>query len=289
MTCEEWLSSWLSLRAGGLRPRTIDCYTGLIQRHIVPAIGSVELTELTPFQVSAMLAAIAATGHHRTAEQVYVLLKAALKSAALLQWLPRSPIDAVMRPAHTPRPGSAWTPEESRVYFAAAMRHPHKMAWLMALVFGLRRGEILGLHWSDIDLRTRRIHIRRQLVMLANGKLIEQPPKTAAGVRTLAIPPEVLPQIRKCYQFGDTRIVNLTPNGLDCAHRALLSNLNVPYIRLHDLRHTMATNALRGGASMRALSDVLGHSDPSVTTRFYTHPDEILLANTIAAAALAVL
>ncbi|HIS03234.1 MAG TPA: site-specific integrase [Candidatus Pullichristensenella avicola] len=284
MLAEEWLNTWLSLRAGGLRPRTVDSYSGLIRLHIVPVIGKTELTAISAPLLAECLARVARKGHHRTAEQCYVLLRSAMRSAVLLGWLTHSPMDAVMRPAHDPRPGAAWSPEECREYLAVALNHRHQMAWVLALLFGLRRGEIVGLRWSDISLQTRSINIQRQLVSLANGTLVEQPPKTRAGRRTLPIPDELLPIFRKNWRFGSSRVVPLTPNGLDQSHSSLLRRLNLPYIRLHDLRHTMATNAIRNGASMRALSDVLGHADPSITAKFYTHPDRQLLNNAIAAA-----
>lgn len=287
MLASEWLQGWLSLRSGGLRPRTVDCYSGLLRLHILPAMGSTELSEVSAPQLAALLAGVAGSGHHRTAEQCYVLLKAAFRAAVQLGWLSRSPMEAVMRPAHTPRAGCAWSAEDSRIYMRAALQDRHKMAWVLALLFGLRRGEICGLRWSDISLRPGEIHVQRQLVKLANGTLVEQPPKTRSGIRTLPIPPEVLPLFRSSFRFGNSRVVPLTPNGLDTAHRKLLASVSVPYIRLHDLRHTMATNAIRQGASMRALADVLGHADPSITAKFYTHPDIILLASTIAAAAQA--
>ena len=289
MTCEAWLYQWVALRSGGLRPRTVESYTDLIRLHIAPAIGSKSLRKLKPRHISEMLAAIMADGHSRTAQLCYVLLRAALRAAVVSQRLDRSPVESVLRPAHKPRPGRAWSMDEARAYVRAINAHKHQLAWYLAICLGLRRGEICGLKWSDIDLHQRVIHISRQRIRLKDGRIVEAPPKSDAGIRDLPIPAALLFVIRRNWQWGDAYFVPLTPSGLDAAHRATLRRLELPYIRLHDLRHTMASNAVRNGASMRALADVLGHSDPAMTARVYAHPDATMLAATIDAAISAVL
>lgn len=284
MTLEAWLYQWVNMRSGGLRPRTVESYTTLIRLHIAPTIGHRKLKKLKPEQIASMLADIVANGHTRTAELCFVLLRAALRAAVVHQRLERSPVDAVLRPAHTPMRGKVWTPDETRAFLKAIENHRYRIVWLLALCMGLRRGEICGLRWSDVDLQGRILHVHNQRVKLADGRLIDALPKSRAGIRDLPIPLPLLPVFRRQFQFGGGYVVPLTPSGLDTLHRATLRRLALPYIRLHDLRHTMATNALRNGAGMRALADVLGHSDPAVTARFYTHPDAGMLACTIDAA-----
>ena len=284
MTLEAWLYQWVALRSGGLRPRTVESYTTLIRLHIGPTIGHRKLKKLKPEHIADMLAGIVSSGHTRTAELCFVFLRASLRAAVVYRRLDRSPADAVVRPAHSPAQGKVWTPEQSRAFLQAIEHHRHRLAWLLALGMGLRRGEICGLRWSDVDLRARVLHVYNQRQRLADGRLIDAPPKSRAGIRDLPIPKVVYDELRRKYQFGNGYVVRITPSGLDAAHRTTLHRLALPYIRLHDLRHTMATNALRNGAPMRAITDVLGHSDPAVTARFYTHPDFGMLANTIDAA-----
>ena len=284
MTVRAYLSEWVQLRSAGIRPRTVDCYRSLIRLHIGPAIGDRKLKKIKPKHIAAMLAAIIADGHARTAQLCYAFLHAAFASAVHEQRLDRSPLDGVKRPKHEATRGVAWTEQQTRVFVAAIQNHKHRLAWLLALGMGLRRGEICGLRWSDIDLRARILNVRNQRVRLANGRIIDQPPKSAAGTRALPIPLPVFNALRSSFQWGTGYVVPLTPSALDAAHRTLLKRLDLPYIRLHDLRHTMATNAIRNGATVRVLADVLGHSDPAVTARFYTHTDRELLAKTLDAA-----
>ena len=287
MTLEAYLREWVLLRSAGIRPRTVESYESLILLHIGPAIGDRKLSKLKARHIAAMLKSIVDDGHARTAQLCYALLHAALRSAVEERRIERSPIDAVKRPKHRTKRGKAWSKAQTRAYVAAIRGHKHQIAWLLAIGMGLRRGEICGLRWSDVDLRARIIHVHNQRVRLADGRLVDQPPKSDAGTRDLPIPKPIYEVFRRTYQWGDGYVVPITPSALDAAHRTLLRRLDLPYIRLHDLRHTMATNAVRNGAAMRVLADVLGHSDPAVTARFYTHTDPDMMTDTVDAAAMA--
>lgn len=287
MTLEAFLKEWVLLRSAGIRPRTVESYESLIRLHIGPAIGDRKLTKLKSRHIAAMLKSIVDDGHARTAQLCYDLLRAAFRSAVDDRRIERSPIEAVKRPKHRTKRGKAWSKAQTRAYVAAVRGHKHQLAWLLAVGMGLRRGEICGLRWSDVDLRARVIHVHNQRVRLADGRLIDQPPKSDAGTRDLPMPKPIYEAFRRAFQWGDGYVVPITPSALDAAHRTLLRRLDLPYIRLHDLRHTMATNAVRNGAAIRILADVLGHSDPAVTARFYTHTDAEMMIETVDAAALA--
>lgn len=287
MTLEAYLYEWVELRAPGLRPRTIESYTSLIRLHIAPAIGDRKLTKLKPKHIARMLQGIIVAGHTRTAELCYVVLRAALRSAVEMRRIDWSPVTAVSRPQHIPAEATAWTRAQTRAYCEAIVGDRHQIAWLLAVGMGLRRGEICGLRWSDIDLRARVLHVRNQRQRLDDGRMIDAAPKSRAGTRKLPIPRMIYDVLRRNYQWGDGYVEPITPSGLDAAHRRLLRRLDLPYIRLHDLRHTMATNAVRNGAIMRMLAAVLGHSDPALTARVYTHVDAEMVEDTIDAAARA--
>ena len=287
MTLEAYLHEWVELRAPGLRPRTIESYTSLIRLHIAPAIGGRKLDKLKPKHIARMLTSVIEVGHTWTAELCYVVLRAALRSAVEQRRIAWSPMEAVTRPRHIPAETRVWSRAQTRAYCAAIVGDRHQIAWLLAVGMGLRRGEICGLRWSDVDLRARVLHVRNQRQRLDDGRMIDAAPKSRAGTRKLPIPRMIYDVLRRNYQWGDGYVEPITPSGLDAAHRRLLSRLDLPYIRLHDLRHTMVTNALRNGAAMRMISSVIGHSDPALTARVYAHVDDEMIADTIDAAARA--
>ena len=281
MTLEDWVTNWITMRSAGLRPRTLESYRALLRLHIAPVLGAMELPDLTPAAVMDVLAPLCAAGKSRTAELVYILLRAALGDALRLRHIAANPMDAVMRPRHRQT-----GPDEIQRYMIGIRGDPHRIAWLLALQCGLRRGEICGLRWSDVDLRGRLLHVCNQRVRLDDGRVVDQAPKTESGDRYVPVPDGLLRILRAAYRLGDGYVEPLTPGALDAAHRRCIRRLGLPRLTLHGLRHTMATQALRNGASMRALQMVLGHADFRTTAMIYAHPDMAMLRRVVDAAAV---
>lgn len=276
-TLFEYLSDWLALRSGALRPRTIESYSSLIRLHIAPMLGAVPVDQLTPLHIRPCLAAIVATGHTRTAELCYVMLSAALAA------LPGDPMKGVPRPAHIQHTPDAWTDDQIAAYVSALADHRHGLALGLGLMLGLRRGEICGLRWQDVDYDLCEISIINQRMRLDSGQIIDALPKSRASVRTVPVPPVLMAWLRRCRGLAGY-IDPITPSGLDAAHRALVRRLGLPPIPLHGLRHSMATACIRHGGDMRSLQLLLGHAKYSTTADRYTHPDRFMLRRAVDAA-----
>lgn len=278
MTTGEYLESWLVLRSGSLKPRTRECYSSLVRLHIAPSIGAVPLDQLGHAQIVPMLAAIVANGHTRTAELCWVMLRCALRD------LPGNPMQGVPRPAHIQHTPDAWTDDQIVAYAEALREHRHGLALSLGLVLGLRRGEICGLRWTDIDFQLGEINVTNQRMRLDNGQIVDASPKSRTSARCVPVPPPLLDQLRRSRHLAGY-VCGLTPSGLDAAHRRLVRRLGLPYIPLHGLRHTMATSVIRHGGDMRCLQLLLGHASYSTTANRYTHPDRAMLKSSIDAAA----
>lgn len=278
MDVKTYLEDWLSLRRADLRPRTIESYEDLISRLVVPAIGSIGVADLAPDHVRHLLAAIVATGHTRTAELVYVMLKCAFAD------LEPTPMRKVKRPRHKAKRPEAWSDDQMVIYLEACKTARRGLALSLALLLGLRRGEICGLKWEAVDLDAGYLHIRNQRVALRGGVVIDAPPKSDAGFRSIPLPPQLAQRLREARGLPSAYLCPLTPSGLDQAHRALTRSLDLPYIPLHGLRHTMASSAIRHGGDMRALQYLLGHAHYSTTADVYTHPNVDMLKTSIDAA-----
>lgn len=274
MNTMTFLNDWLALRSAELRPRTIESYRDLLDRFVLPSLGTVPIAQLQSEDVRHLLATISAAGKTRTAELVYVMLKSALAD------LEPCPMRRVKRPAHVQVSPEAWSDDHIRAYLAALDGHRHGLALSLGLVMGLRRGEICGLRWSDIDFSDGTMHIVNQCQRLSSGKIVDCPPKSASSVRILPIPDGLMRRLRRERQLAGY-ICALTPSGLDAAHRALVSRLGLPPIPLHGLRHSMATACIRHGGDMRSLQSVLGHASYSTTANRYTHPDRCMLQKAI--------
>ena len=270
MHVSEWLEDWLTFRSLDVKPRTLESYRDLCCRYIVPAIGGVELSDLTAVDISHMLAGIVAAGHSRTAELCYVLLHAALDD------LEPNPMRRVKRPVHIQKTPDPWNDQQIRIFLTAISGSQHELAFLLALLLGLRRGEICGLRWMDIDLEAGVIHICNQRQRMADGRIVDCPPKSATSNRILPIPEGLRPLLMDKRQPSGY-VCALTPSGLNRAHRVLVKSLDLPYIPLHGLRHSMATSCIRHGGDMRSLQSILGHASYSTTANIYTHPDTDML------------
>lgn len=267
MDVKTWLTDWLILRSPELKPRTIESYQDIIARYIIPSVGSLDVAELRAEDLRHLLATITASGKTRTSELCYVTMKCAF------QELDPSPMAKVKRPKHRQRARTPWKPSEMAVYEEACKTHPHGLALSLALFLGLRRGEICGLRWKDIDFDREVVKISNQRQRLATGEIVDCSPKSETSNREIPLTGKLLAMLRKHRGLPEAYVCTLTPSGLDAAHRALVISLDLPYITLHDLRHTFATNALRNGGEMRALQSVLGHASYTTTANIYTHPD----------------
>lgn len=282
---DKYLSGWIDRRSPALAPRTVECYRSVLRLHIAPTIGSRSLSGLKPKHVSALLAALVAAGHSRSAQLCFVILRAALADAVRAGKISVNPCDRVDPPRHRRADPRWWSPSELHRFADFAQNRPFGLAWLLALCCGLRRGELAGLRWSDVDQAAGLIHICNQRQRV-NGRLIDAPPKSAAGRRDLPIPPGLLPMLERQYVLqqaggiltGCQPVYVVSPDGLPIApealNRALAADVaaaGVRPINLHGLRHSMATLAISLGVSMRVLQDLLGHSSYAVTAGTYAH------------------
>ena len=280
-TVGEWLKTWLETRSGMLRPRTVQQYETLIRLHAAP-IGALRLDKVKPAEIEKLLGSICAEGHERTAEQLYILLKSAFSAALRLGEIKNNPMSCVMRPRHHTEPHKVWSREQQRTMIAAAEGTPYELALLLGLACGLRRGEICGLRWSDVDLTEQVLHIRNQRQRIG-GKLVDHPPKSNAGSRDVPFPAALRPLLARNAQIGGY-VCPLSPEGLRKGLYGLCSRAGVPWIGIHGLRHTMATNCIDAGVNLRIVQGLLGHASFSLTASVYTHPNGQMMGKGVACA-----
>lgn len=270
MTLGNYLSKWLRMRLKTLAPRTVEQYTRLI--HHCQSIADIELDQLKAWDVAEPIQEALEAGHGRTAEQIYVLLRTALGDAERLHEINHNPVDRFLRPKTMPSEREIWSVEQSRTFVRCALKDRHAIALLLPLLCGLRRGEILGLRWEDVDMSVDMLHIRVQMILLDGGKTMLTPPKSYAGIRDVPIPEVLRPLLASERRIGG-QVVGLTHSGLRTALKRVSEHADIPYIGLHGLRHTFATNVIRAGGDMKALQVVMGHASYNTTAMIYTHTD----------------
>ena len=282
VTLEEYARPWLQNRV--LRPRTIELYQGLLDRHILPKLGSVQLGRLTPSMVrewNASMARAAKPGPV-TVAKCYRLLRTICETAYTDELISRNPCN--LKGASVERsPERPVMSVDQLNAVVEAMEDRYRAMVVLGSWCSLRIGEILALTRGDIDLQAGSVRVDKSAWELGNRQRRVGPPKTAAGVRAIAIPPHVRPLIgQHLERFTGSDVADLIFVGTKgqpvrratvytAWHRALEKaelDKAQPAFRFHDLRHTGGTLAAGAGASTRELMARLGHASAAASLRY---------------------
>jgi integrase len=302
MYVEHWLNHIAKPR---LRPTTFARYRSLLQRYVVPLVGKRRLTALSPADLRLMLARTAASRtpgrkgqseeqrpavSARTVQQVHAVLRAVLSAAVREELIGRNVAKLVQVSTPEPEEIRPWTDTESRAFLDAIRGHRLYALFVVALGLGLRRGELLGLRWADVDLRAGQLRVAQTLQRVRGAGVVYGPPKSRRSRRSLTMPALVAQALseHRVRQEQDRKAAGVAwfatglvfttatgrhvePRNLSTAFSRLLARSGVRPIRFHDLRHTCATLLLSRGVSPRVVMDVLGHSQIAVTMNIYGH------------------
>jgi integrase len=268
-----YVEQWLVERPAPLRPRTAELYRGLLRLHIEPTFGPVHLNRITSATVRSWHASLRQRGvGDSTVAKAYRLLKGILNTAVEDDLIGRNPCR--LRHAGTERPEERRPPSLAELEAIAAAIEPRFRALvLLGAWSGLRYGELAGLTRQRIDPLHGVIHVREQLVQTADGGRFLAPPKTNAGVRTVALPPHLWPEVEvhlttyvddspAALLFVGPKGASLERSNFRTVWLRALRDAGLPAYRFHDLRHLAATLAAVSGATTRELMSRMGHSSP---------------------------
>ncbi|EPZ18430.1 tyrosine-type recombinase/integrase [Mycobacteroides abscessus] len=276
-----WMHDVAPLR---LRPKTLELYESVIRIHLKPLLGQQSLTRLSVPILQQVLNRYLAAGHSiRTVRGTRTVLSAALTRAMREELVTRNVARLVELPGEQPKEVVPWSASEAARFLTVAQQDPLFPAYLLLMLYGLRRGELLGLRWSDIDWDSAQIHIRQQLQQIG-GELQVGPVKTRAGRRDLPL----IPLARKLLAQHQARQLDNEANQWDLVITAdggqpfwprnfvrrfhqLCQRAGLRRIRLHDLRHTTATMLKDNGVPARDAQLILGHAHISTTQQIYQH------------------
>jgi integrase len=288
---------WLPVMELNLRPTTWTTYQGPLNAYVIPTLGAVELQRLTPGHLSVLYRELLTSGRrHRpgglapkTVRNVHVLLHRVLKDAVRWGYVVRNVADAADPPKVKPAELQVWSPGQLRAFLAHVQGDRQYAAWLLAATTGMRRGELLGLRWVDVDLDAARIAVRQPRVVADHAVHVSEP-KTARSRRSIALDPVTVAALRQhqARQAADRAAVGpaYVDSGLVFTHpdgspihpqrfsdwfRQHIRAAGLPAIRLHDLRHSYATAALAAGIPAKVVSERLGHATIAITMDTYSH------------------
>ncbi len=297
-TLRAFLAEYLHAARTTLRPGTWQSYATNVDAYIVPKLGTVPLQAVTPSMLTGFYADLLASGRRsregglspRTVAFTHQILRKALSEAVRWGRLARNPADQASPPRQSRPEMRCWSAEELRAFLEHVKGDRYFPAWLLVASTGLRRGELLGLRWKDVDLEASRIAITQALLSVRN-RLSVSPPKTASSRRSVALDARTTAALRAHRRaqleerlalggdWPDHDLVFTREDG-EPLHpdrfsrdwfRQHVRAAGLRRIRFHDLRHTHATLALQAGVHPKVVSDRLGHSTVSITLDTYSH------------------
>ena len=297
LTVAEFLRAWLDdVKAPRLRLRSIDGYRDIIEKHLVPAFGQTRLAALRPEHIQAYYARLVSEGggdgplaaqtvlHHHT------MLRAALKHAVRTGLLPRNPTDAVEAPRPVRHETRTLAAEEAAGFVEAIAGSRWHVFVALALTTGMRRGELCGLRWSDVGFENGRLAVRQTVARVRGKGLVFEPTKSRRSERPIAVSSAMCELLRahRGQQeeerqeaqplWQDHSLVFPRPDGRPMDPTAvshefskLLEKVGLSHVRLHDLRHTMATLLLEAGVHPKVVQERAGHATIGITLDLYSH------------------
>jgi integrase len=289
LTVAQYLDQWARAIEPTVKISTITGYRHKMNAHIVPLIGHIQIGRLAPLHVQGVIAKLLDRGlSPTTVHHSYTILSTALRQAVKWGVVERNVCLAVDPPRKARPDLKTWTRDEAARVLAAAEGRELEALWRLALTTGMRRGELLGLRWIDVDLQRGVLAIRHTLVQGASSALVSSAPKSASGQRSIVIGPddiECLTRHRDRQRLARTPnpagLVFISPNGnpvhqhvLAKQFERLIEAAGVPRIRFHDTRHTSATLLMEAGVHAKIVAERLGHSSIAITLDRYSHVAE---------------
>lgn len=300
MALGQWLDIWQKDYLGTVKPKTLEAYRSNIRNHIKPALGAVRLEALTTPQIQAFYNELSEPVKEdirplspKTIKLIHGVLHKALQQAVSIGYLRFNPSDACILPRIIRKELHPLDDSDAGRFMAAIKGHPFERLYLVALFTGMRRGEVLGLAWDNVDFARGMILINQQLQkhQERDGSYGYHlvPTKNSKG-RILTLAPYVMELLRRqhvaqlewhlkagaCWEDSGLVFTNELGGHLKIPtvyhnFKRIVASIGCPALRMHDLRHSYATAAIRAGDDIKTVQGHLGHATAAFTLDVYGH------------------
>ncbi|MBB6019054.1 integrase [Paenibacillus sp. JGP012] len=283
-------NEWLPSKEVTLRSVTYKTYRSNIVNHIQPYFENQEMERITAAAIEKFYVhLLKETGlSERSIQDIQKLIKSSFKTAVKRKYLAYNPAEDAGAPKVHHKEMKVWNLDDVNKFLESAKEDTLYIVFLLALTTGMRQSEILALRWKDIDFDENVLRVRQTLSH--NGKTLIQATKTKSSARAITLVPQLIPELKKQqrinikeklaanFDYEDHDLVICTSSGKPINPRNLLRNFyrlmfkaDVPQIRFHDLRHTVASLMLAQNINPKIVKEILGHSDIRVTLDTYSH------------------
>ncbi|WP_028308773.1 tyrosine-type recombinase/integrase [Desulfitibacter alkalitolerans] len=299
ITFGEWIQRWLDDYAKPkTRQTTWESYEVIIKTHIIPDLGKIPLAKLQASDLQRFYNQKLQSGRikdnsglsTRYVRYMHTLIKKSLDQALKENLISKNMANATQPPTVKTKKMTCLTEDQLVTLIDVARQDRLAAAFILDIATGLRRGELLGLKWDVLDLSKGNIVVKRQLLSVKGGSVIEEDIKTKSSERNIPIPANIVKELKvhKARQakeklaFGEAYQNNnlvfckedgslLDPREFTKRFQGLLKKAELPKIRLHDIRHSHASLLLAKGVSPKVIQERLGHSSITITLDLYSH------------------
>ena len=291
-TVGQWMDEWFEAYAKvKVRPSSHQTYKGYIENHIKPNIGDIPIEKLTSLQLQKFYRQLLTEGRvpriesekqpkglsAKTVRNINQVISSAMDMAVRHKLILSNPTEGCELPKVEHREMKTLPAEQLGAFLREAKESGVYELYYLDLATGLRRGELLGLKWEDIDLQNGVIHVRRQVARV-DGEVKELPLKTKNSYRNISISRDAVAMLEEMeahrssdYVFPSSTGGPISPDSVNNMLHRVLKRAGLPSIRFHDLRHTFATLALQNGVDIKTVSGMLGHFSAGFTLDTYAH------------------
>lgn len=294
-TVKSWVKMWYEVYAEPqLREKTKDCYLNYIDNHIVPGLGKFPLDKLTTIQIQKFYNDLQKNGRGQRYKHIelkdaglsvwgvrgiHTLLNNCLEQAMAERLILVNPVRGCKLPKLEKREMKVLPEEKIKPYLMEADKRGLLAPFYLELTTGLRRGELLALLWTDLDMENKTISITKQVSRIKRELVVSQP-KTHNSIRVLTVLQQAVDLMAEEHKkhpgnphmFPSPKTGGMfDPDSFRHTHEKILKTIGAEHIRFHDLRHTFATLSLKNGVDVKTLSSTLGHYSAGFTLSTYTH------------------
>ncbi len=291
-TVGQWMDEWFEAYAKvKVRPSSHQTYKGYIENHIKPNIGDIPIEKLTSLQLQKFYRLLLTEGRvpriesekqpkglsAKTVRNINQVISSAMDMAVRHKLILTNPTEGCELPKVEHREMKTLPAERLGAFLREAKESGVYELYYLDLATGLRRGELLGLKWEDVDLQNGIIHVRRQVARV-DGEVKEMPLKTKNSYRNISISRDAVAMLTEMeahrssdYVFPSSTGGPISPDSVNNMLHRVLKRAGLPSIRFHDLRHTFATLALQNGVDIKTVSGMLGHFSAGFTLDTYAH------------------
>ena len=293
-TVGSWAQTWFELYSKPvIRPSTAEYYKRFIDDKITPAIGDIKLGKLTARDIQKFYNDLKDHGRVREAQKeknpglsnasvrgVHMMLHNCLDRAVKEHLISRNPTEECIIPKIQRKEMKILHPDNIHVYLKAAEARGVLPMFYLELTSGVRKGELVALLWSDLDVEKKTLSVTKQALRGPNGEIRVGRPKTDNSMRSISIPQEAVDLLIQehakhpdnPYMFPSPKTGGMYyPDSVVNIHKKILKDAGLEHLRFHDLRHTFATVSLQNGVDVKTVSSMLGHYNAGFTLTTYAH------------------